>query len=543
MRAFLALALLALPLAASAAEPRFEKRTVTVNGVAYPYQVFVPETYGPASKLPVLLCLHGAGERGSEGEHTRVGLGRALRKDPSRWPFLVVFPQCPKGSQWIGDPRTAAFSALEEALVEFHGDRERVSLLGMSMGGAGAWWAAFESSGVFAAVVPICGYIVSSRGFPIQSFRPPDMRRVLESGDPYGAVARGLGKTPVWAFHGDADDTIPVTESRNMAEALRLSGGNVAYTEFPGVGHDAWDPAFAEPDLVPWLLAQRRWAPGRRPKPSTTPVLYRGATVYRAWDAGPAAAAILVEGGGVRFVGDEREARALAPEARVVDLARAVVVPGLTDAHGHLRGLGALRRALDLRGLSKEEILASVESRAASAAEGEWIRGRGWDQNRWPRKTFPTAAELSAVSQGRPVVLSRVDGHAIWVNEAALAAAHVTATTADPRGGRIERLSDGRPAGVLVDNATALVWNAIPESTPGEIERDYVAALEACARAGLTGVGDASGSNAEEIGILSSLARDRKLPIRVYATVVPRYLDEAIAQGPLQLGRLTIRAL
>ena len=543
MRAFLALAFLALPLAASAAEPRFEKRSVTVNGVAYPYQVFVPESFGPASKPPVLLALHGAGERGSEGEHTRVGLGRALRKDPSRWPFLVVFPQCPKDSQWIGDPETAAFSALEEALVEFHGDRERVSLLGVSMGGAGTWWGAFQRPGVFAAVMPICGYIVSSRGFPIQSVRPPDMRRVLESGDPYGVIARGLGKTPVWAFHGDTDDTIPVTESRRMAEALRLAGGNAAYTEFPGVNHNAWDPAFAEPDLVPWLLAQKRGAPGRRPKPSTASVLYTGATVYSAWDASPAAAAILVEGGGVRFLGGEREARALAPEARVVDLAGAVVVPGLTDAHGHLRGLGALRRTLDLRGLSKEETLARVKSRAATAAEGEWIRGRGWDQNRWPEKTFPTAAELSAVSPGRPVVLGRVDGHAIWVNEAALVAAHVTAKTKDPDGGRVERLKDGSPSGVFVDNAQNLISKAIPEPTPDEVRRDVLAALEACARVGLTGVGEASGSDAADIGILASLAAEKKMSIRVYATVGPRNLDAAIAKGPIQAGRLTVRAL
>jgi predicted amidohydrolase YtcJ len=281
----------------------------------------------------------------------------------------------------------------------------------------------------------------------------------------------------------------------------------------------------------------------RRPEVFTMPVLFTGATVYRAWDAGPAKAAILVEGGRVRFVGDEPEARALAPEARVVDLAGAVVVPGLTDAHVHVRELGALQRALDLRGLSKEEILARVKARAASAARGEWIRGRGWDQNLWPGKMFPTAAELSAVSPERPVVLARVDGHAIWVNEAALAAAHVTANTKDPAGGRIERLADGRPAGVLVDNATDLVWNAIPVSPPVEIEREYLAALEACARVGLTGVGDASGSNPEEIGVLSSLAREKKMPIRVYATVGPRNLDEAIAKGPLQLGRLTIRAV
>ena len=231
MKALVALALFALPLAASAAELRFEKRTVTVNGAAYPYQVFVPESFAPGSKPPVILFLHGAGERGSQGEHTRVGLGRVLRKDPARWPFLVVFPQCPKDAQWIGDARAAALLALEEALVEFHGDRERVSLLGMSMGGAGTWWTAFEKPGLFAAVVPICGYVTSSRGFPIQGFRPPEMRQILESGDPYGVLARGLAKTPLWAFHGDADDTIPVTESRRMAEALRLAGGNAAYTE------------------------------------------------------------------------------------------------------------------------------------------------------------------------------------------------------------------------------------------------------------------------------------------------------------------------
>ena len=279
------------------------------------------------------------------------------------------------------------------------------------------------------------------------------------------------------------------------------------------------------------------------PKTSAAPVLFAGATVYRAWDSVAAKAAILVEGGRVTFVGDEREARALAPQAKSVDLAGAVVVPGLTDAHGHLRGLGALRRALDLRGLSKEDILARVKSRAAAAAQGEWIRGRGWDQNRWPKKTFPTAAELSAVSPGHPVVLGRVDGHAIWVNEAALLAAHVTAETKDPTGGRIERLPDGRPAGVLVDNAMSLVWKTIPESTPYEMRRDYLAALESCARVGLTGVGDASGSNPEEIAILSSLASGKKMPIRVYATVEPRNLDAAIAKGTLQLGRLTIRAV
>jgi len=280
------------------------------------------------------------------------------------------------------------------------------------------------------------------------------------------------------------------------------------------------------------------------PAPASVPgTLLRGASVYAAWDETPRIVAILVRDGKIAFVGSAAEAQAAAPAAKLVDLAGAVLIPGLVDAHGHLRGLGALRRALDLRGLSKEEILARVKARADTAAEGEWIRGRGWDQNRWKVKSFPTAAELSAVSPRHPVLLGRVDGHAIWVNAAALKAASVTMATLDPPGGRIERLGDGSPAGVLLDNAAALVAKAIPESAPEEIRRDYLASFEACRRVGLTGVGEASGSSLEEISLLSSLAAERKLPIRVYATVSPRDLDEAIAKGPIQSGRLTVRAV
>jgi predicted amidohydrolase YtcJ len=271
--------------------------------------------------------------------------------------------------------------------------------------------------------------------------------------------------------------------------------------------------------------------------------VFRGATVYKAWDTSPRKASILVKDGKIFFVGGEAEARALARGAKVVDLGGAVLVPGLTDTHGHLRGLGALRRALDLRGLSKEEILERVKARVGAAPPGEWIRGRGWDQNRWSVKAFPTAAELSSVSPRNPVLLGRVDGHAIWVNEAAFAAAHVTAATKDPAGGRIERLADGSPAGVFVDNARKLIEGTIAESSPDEMRLDYRAAFEACARVGLTGVGEASGSSLEEISLLTSLASEGKLPIRVYATVSPRALDEAIARGPIQEGRLTVRAV
>jgi predicted amidohydrolase YtcJ len=265
--------------------------------------------------------------------------------------------------------------------------------------------------------------------------------------------------------------------------------------------------------------------------------------VYTAWDETPRRAAILVKDGKVVSVGVEADVRAAAPAAKVVDLAGAVLVPGLTDAHGHVRSLGALHRMIDCRGLSKEEILLRVRALSASAAPGTWIRGRSWDQNLWEGGAFPTAADLEPAAPKTPVVLGRVDGHALWVNAAALKAAGIMKETPDPPGGRIERLKDGSPAGVLVDNAMELVTKAIPAPGPDEARKDIAAGLAACAKAGLTGVGEASGSSPADLAIYEALAKEGKLPVRVYATVSPEGLDAAVARGPISAGRLTIRAV
>ncbi len=296
--------------------------------------------------------------------------------------------------------------------------------------------------------------------------------------------------------------------------------------------------------LLALLLALPAGAFAADPAPAPDPgTVFRGALVYTAGDETPRKAAILVKGGTVAFVGNEAEARAAAPAAKIVDLAGAVLVPGLTDAHGHLRSLGTLRRMIDCRGISKDEIVLRVRALSPTAARGTWIRGRAWDQNRWSDTSFPTAADLEAAAPKTPVVLSRVDGHAIWVNAAALKAAGVTKATPDPPGGRIERLEDGSPAGVFVDNAMALVLDAIPAPGPDEARKDFVAGLEACAKAGLTGVGEASGSSLADVAILEKLAKEGKLPVRVYATVGPKDLDAALARGPVSEGRLTVRAL
>jgi hypothetical protein len=278
---------------------------------------------------------------------------------------------------------------------------------------------------------------------------------------------------------------------------------------------------------------------------ASPPTLFTGATVYVAAGESPRVAAILVEDGKISFVGEEAEARKRAPGARPVDLGGAFVYPGLTDAHAHLLGLGEALETLDLRGKQKAGILSLVAAAAARIPAGEWLRGRAWDQNLWPGAAFPTAAELSAVSPENPVVLSRVDGHALWVNDAALTRAGITAATPDPEGGRIVRGAGGKPAGVFIDNAQALVRKAIPPPAAGQAHRLLAAATRAAAAAGLTGVGEAGGFGRDGVGVLRAMAKAGELPIRVYGTVgaESKDLDSFLAGSPIREGRLTVRAV
>jgi predicted peptidase len=243
---------------ASAARPEtgFLNRVVQVSGTSYRYQVYVPPDWNKGKKWPVILFLHGAGERGDDGlAPTQVGIASAIRLHMDRVRFIVVIPQCRKDSWWSAPVmETQALKALDQSMKEFRGDPERVYLTGISMGGYGTWDMAFRYPGRFAAFAPICGGI-----------RPPGRVTLPEGSpfadpkaDPYALVAQMVGKTPVWIFHGGADNVVPVAESQNMNDALKAAGANVKYTEYPGVGHNSWDRAYAEPDFFPWLLAQRR---------------------------------------------------------------------------------------------------------------------------------------------------------------------------------------------------------------------------------------------------------------------------------------------
>jgi predicted peptidase len=237
-----------LTLAARKADP-FLVREVTLGGASYPYTVFLPQGYDASTgtKWPVILFLHGIGDRGRDGHRqTRTGLGRAIRENPARFPFIVVLPQCPKGRFWSDDAMMAqGLAALDRSVEEFGGDRDREYLTGLSMGGYGVWYFAAHNPGRFAALAPICGGV----SFPGSS--PP------ASSDPYAKIASAVGATPVWIFHGSDDPRVPVSESRHMASAIRAAGGSVRYTEYPGVRHNAWDRAYAEPELPGWLLAHR----------------------------------------------------------------------------------------------------------------------------------------------------------------------------------------------------------------------------------------------------------------------------------------------
>lgn len=249
MRTLLPL-LLALPLLAK--DTGFLNRAVRVDGETYKYQVYVPADWNPREKWPVILFLHGAGERGDNGlAQTQVGIGRAIRLMPERFRAVIVMPQCRKDAWWTQPKMEAqAMEALRRSMKEFKGDPSRVYLTGLSMGGYGTFYLAAKHPGKWAAAAPICGGVRLPRrpGVPEQPDAPTD---------PYADTAAKIGKTPMWIFHGADDRVVPASESQKMNEALQAAGGVVKYTEYPGVDHNSWDRAYAEEELMKWMLSQR----------------------------------------------------------------------------------------------------------------------------------------------------------------------------------------------------------------------------------------------------------------------------------------------
>lgn len=244
----LALLLTAAPQPSSAAlmQTGFLNATIRQGEASLPYVVYVPRDYTPEKRWPVVLFLHGAGERGNGGlAQSDVGIGRAVRFNPERFPGIVVMPQCPTGKSWgagisgfVGDhPEVAdlAMAALDEVLKGYSTDPDRVYLTGLSMGGYGTWYLGSRFPQRFAALLPICG-----------GGKPAEM-------------APALKNLPIWVFHGDADNAVPVARSREMVEAIKTAGSTrIKYSEYPGVGHNSWDRAYGDSEAIAWLFAQKR---------------------------------------------------------------------------------------------------------------------------------------------------------------------------------------------------------------------------------------------------------------------------------------------
>jgi len=222
----------------------FIDMTTTAGGQDQPCVLYVPRDYDPARSWPLIVFLHGAGERGSDGlRQTSVGIGPAIRQFPNRFPCLVLMPQCPRGHFWspsfkmrdqeMKNALPFVDDAMAQVLTRYNIDHDRVSLTGLSMGGYGTFIYGAQHIDKFSALMPICG------GGRVED-------------------AAILAKVPVRVFHGADDQVVPPEKSKEMVEAIKAAGGDVEYTEFPDTGHDSWDKVYRNSSSIKWLLEQKR---------------------------------------------------------------------------------------------------------------------------------------------------------------------------------------------------------------------------------------------------------------------------------------------
>lgn len=227
----------------------FLNRKIELHGVTYRFQVYLPEDWrrDDGKQWPIILFLHGRGERGSEGMwQTQFGISQAVRSHPERWPFIIVLPQCPESGHWT-DPAMLelAMGSLDQEAAEFHGDPAHTYLTGLSMGGYGAWELARLYPRRWAAIAIIAGGV-------FWSYEP---ERWQESSILPAEYARAIGHTPIWLFHGSLDATVAPLQSELMFNAFKADGGDIRLWIYQGLKHNSWDRAYDEPELPHWLLA------------------------------------------------------------------------------------------------------------------------------------------------------------------------------------------------------------------------------------------------------------------------------------------------
>jgi len=248
-----------LPPPAPVGEVRVIDYRTEHDGRTYAWSVMIPP--GAKEGGPGLLFLHGYGECGDDGKkNLAVGLPPAVRKNPQLWPMVIIVPQKPvHNSEWE-DHEAAVLAILDLAAEKGHYDPKRLAITGLSQGGHGTIWFAANHRDRFKAAVPVCGYI--DRRFDDNNVR---IAGPGASSTQPGVVAAAekLRTMPLWLFHGGKDDVIPPSESRSLFQALGAPekndpGATVCYTEFSDANHNSWDAAYADPELVAWLLRHTR---------------------------------------------------------------------------------------------------------------------------------------------------------------------------------------------------------------------------------------------------------------------------------------------
>ena len=205
----------------------------------------------------MIVALHGGGEYGSDGmRHTNVGLAPAIRRNPERFPAIVIFPQAKADGKpgWQLAGGEAAIAAIDKAIKDFSVDPKRVVLTGYSAGGNGTWSLASRYPDKFAAIVPVCAFVSRFTG----RASAIDYPALAPGADPHTEIAKKVAKLPIWMFHGAKDDVVLPDESRKMFDALKKLGADASYTELPNANHNAWDPAYGNEELIKWMLSQRR---------------------------------------------------------------------------------------------------------------------------------------------------------------------------------------------------------------------------------------------------------------------------------------------
>jgi predicted amidohydrolase YtcJ len=279
-------------------------------------------------------------------------------------------------------------------------------------------------------------------------------------------------------------------------------------------------------------------------------LVFKNGNIYTVDDARPKAEAVAVKADRIIFVGSNGEAQKyVGRNTRVIDLGGRTMVPGMTDAHHHLSGVGFREMTLNLEGVNNlEDFLAKVKERVVQKKPGEWVTGRGWIETFWTPPVFPTRWDLDKVAPDNPVFLDRADGHGAVANSAALRIAGVDKSTPSPFGGEISKdKQSGEPNGMMLDAAQDLVQRHIPGTTVAEAERAIILGVNRDVKLGWTQVQDPGGSYAE-VALMEKLYEEGKIKLRIYkALSAPgREADRLLSEGPIvgKYGnRLTVRAL